>query len=144
MKLEELKPFWEKDIKVLLVNGKTINGFFCSFERTEDEPSGRACITVETEVNGLIDIYLDEIKEITISMKTVEQLLTNLEKIKSCLDIRSFCFEIKSIIEKKLSNIGKEDYTIEEYIKNIFLPFCKTIKKNTDDLEIIKQISEFT
>ena len=64
MKLEELKPFWEKDIKVVLVNGKTINGAFCSFERAEDEPSGRTCITIDTAVNGLINIYLDEIQNI--------------------------------------------------------------------------------
>ncbi len=64
MKLEELKPFWEKEIMVLLVSGKTMRGLFCSFERAEDEPSGRACITIEAKINGFINIYLDEIKEI--------------------------------------------------------------------------------
>ena len=66
MTLEELKQFWEKDIIVLLVRGKTMRGLFCSFERAEDEPSGRACITIETKINGFINIYLDGIKEIKI------------------------------------------------------------------------------
>ena len=66
MKLEDLQKFWEKDIKVVLTSGETINGFFCSFERAEDEPNGRDCITVEDENGGSICVYLDEIKEITI------------------------------------------------------------------------------
>ncbi|MBR0189026.1 MAG: hypothetical protein IJQ23_01415 [Clostridia bacterium] len=65
MKLENLQKFWEKDIKVVLTSGETINGFFCSFDRAEDDPTGRDCIAVETD-NGLVSIYLDEIKEISI------------------------------------------------------------------------------
>ena len=64
MKLEDLQKFWEKDIKIILSSGETIFGFFCSFERAEDEPNGRDCITVETD-NRFISIYLDEIKEIS-------------------------------------------------------------------------------
>ena len=64
MKLEDLQKFWEKDIKVVLISGEIINGFFCSFDRAEGDPTGRDSIVVETD-DGLISIYLDEIKGIS-------------------------------------------------------------------------------
>ncbi len=65
MKLEELKELWETNVKVVFKNGDVAIGFFCSFERAEDEPSGRDNITISTEYGSLVCIYLDEIKTIT-------------------------------------------------------------------------------
>ncbi len=64
MKLEELKELWETGIKIKLKSGGVINGFFCSFERAEDDPTERDSITVETRQGNAICIYLDEIEQI--------------------------------------------------------------------------------
>ena len=66
MKLEELQKFWEKDVNLILSSGEIISGFFCSFERAEDEPNGRDCITVEDKNGCSTCVYLDEINEISI------------------------------------------------------------------------------
>lgn len=66
MKLENLKHLWEKQVKIILIDKDIIIGRFVSFERAGDNDNGRDNITIETEENVLMNVYLDEIKQIDV------------------------------------------------------------------------------
>lgn len=60
-KVEDLKDFWLKNIKIV-TKYFSLKGKFCSFERPDDDPEERGNITVEDEYGILRYVYLDEIE----------------------------------------------------------------------------------
>lgn len=60
--LEFLKHF-EKHIKVTLKNNEIVEGFCSSFCRRNDDPTGRANITIDTK-QGAIVVNYEDVKEI--------------------------------------------------------------------------------
>lgn len=62
--LEFLKHF-EKHIKVTLRNGNVVEGFCSSFCRSNDDPSGRANITIDSKQDSIVINY-EDVKEIEI------------------------------------------------------------------------------
>ncbi len=61
MELEELEEYWQCNIQVELKDGGVVKGELVGFERACDEPSGRDCITIYTEENANVCVFLSEI-----------------------------------------------------------------------------------
>jgi hypothetical protein len=66
MKEEELKPFYGKLVKVTCNDNSIIIGTFYGFTYAEDNDNGITSVDIQA-INGLIEVYLNEIKSIEIA-----------------------------------------------------------------------------
>jgi hypothetical protein len=64
MKLEEIKQYYGKNVIITFNDGHIRKGFFCSFTWGDDNENGIESITIESENEWDIEIYLNEIKSI--------------------------------------------------------------------------------
>ena len=63
-RISDLKDFYGKDVKILLITGKTIKGFFCNFIWAEDNVPEKDEITIVGDNIPRTSILLEEIDTI--------------------------------------------------------------------------------